>query len=692
MAYASRPVPQNIMSVEFKLFDFMTLKQFMLSFGVILFAGLLFWLLPSPWNIIAPLVLVILGGIIIFIPFNGEPFQEFVSSYLEAMISPQRRVWNRKGFLIKTAYKQAKKYQFGNDPKEETNDFKFGSQDTIKVIDEQVELDTEEKEFLKSQAGLNSYTPPVQKQNPTQTITTPSGSSNISSKSVNASVDLNQLQRPKSPPQEQNPTLIQPSQDQTLPTAMPQEVQVKQSEQSSQTPLENSNQIPESPTYLTKEDAKSNITPIASKPVLPNNTPINQQSTLSVQASLVPQVQNQPVTQTVQNSINELKEMMPPKKQEKMDEFAVKNYIFGSVENKDGQGEIGAAVIIKKGEENLEILYTSENGDFLSHYEYAEGDYTIHVNLESKKFNEVIIHHNPIDPMPIIISPIQKTEENLSNTDENDDIYVKPSSNDNEIFDGSYDAKMFDLGDDYDEISTHKATPTSPTHDSFEAKLMESAELSAFNTKDFIATTPEKDDTVSSAKLNLEKEVEEAAIQVSSLHQGFEGQADTRLQASVKPISEESSAINNPKQNPEGLNMSHEALEKSDSSSVIGDSFQPTTHNFPTTLDENYYSFTHLPDIGDINLPSTKLPNMIHAKIVDINNNPLNEVKIILMDESGQNFMNLSTYDSGVFSTTYSLPNGIYYMNFEKQGYNFYRFYIEMNGTVVNPKLIQTIN
>lgn len=175
--YGVRPVPQNIMQVELKLFDLFTVRQFITAAIVGFICIGLFLLLPSPYNIYIPLVIGIIAIIVIFVPFNGEPFEVFVSNYLEAMVSPQRRVWHKKGFYLKSAAEKARIYQYGYDPLEGKDEEFLLQQNNANT--QPTNLDLAEQQFLQAQVNINNMT--VQ------------NSSNISSSSIFNNVNLNNL-------------------------------------------------------------------------------------------------------------------------------------------------------------------------------------------------------------------------------------------------------------------------------------------------------------------------------------------------------------------------------------------------------------------------------------------------------------------------------------------------------------------
>ncbi len=175
--YGVRPVPQNIMQVELKLFDLFTVRQFITAAIVGFICIGLFLLLPSPYNIYIPLVIGIMAVIVIFVPFNGEPFEVFLSHYLEAMVSPQRRVWHKKGFYLKSAAEKARIYQYGYDPLEGKDEEFLLQQNSANS--QPTNLDLAEQELLQTQVNINNMT--VQ------------NSSNINSGSIFNNVNLNNL-------------------------------------------------------------------------------------------------------------------------------------------------------------------------------------------------------------------------------------------------------------------------------------------------------------------------------------------------------------------------------------------------------------------------------------------------------------------------------------------------------------------
>lgn len=93
-------VPESVFEVEFKLFDFMTMKQFVIILITAIFAAMFYFLLDKlasgfiKWLVI--LTIITIGLIIAFVKVQGEPFEVYVSNFILALVSPQRRVWKKE--------------------------------------------------------------------------------------------------------------------------------------------------------------------------------------------------------------------------------------------------------------------------------------------------------------------------------------------------------------------------------------------------------------------------------------------------------------------------------------------------------------------------------------------------------------------------------------------------------------------
>lgn len=102
-AIRTHVVPGNIMSVEFKLFDFMTLKQFLYLVVSSFLSYVLFTFLPdSIFKWLIPFIITTFGIIVAFVKFNGEPFEVYTTNFLLGIIEPQRRVWSKTPIVKKT--------------------------------------------------------------------------------------------------------------------------------------------------------------------------------------------------------------------------------------------------------------------------------------------------------------------------------------------------------------------------------------------------------------------------------------------------------------------------------------------------------------------------------------------------------------------------------------------------------------
>jgi len=88
------PVPQHIADFKFKLFGSLTARQFFTMLVPLSLAALIYFS-PLPSIISFPLAFII-GGLGIFIavvPFNGQPFDKWVVSFIKAIMSPTQRIW-----------------------------------------------------------------------------------------------------------------------------------------------------------------------------------------------------------------------------------------------------------------------------------------------------------------------------------------------------------------------------------------------------------------------------------------------------------------------------------------------------------------------------------------------------------------------------------------------------------------------
>lgn len=96
-------VPESVFEVEFKLFDIMSMKQFVIVMVTAGFAVLFYFLLDKitasffKWLVV--ITIVIVGLIVAFLKLQGEPFEVYVTNFILALVSPQRRVWSKANQL-----------------------------------------------------------------------------------------------------------------------------------------------------------------------------------------------------------------------------------------------------------------------------------------------------------------------------------------------------------------------------------------------------------------------------------------------------------------------------------------------------------------------------------------------------------------------------------------------------------------
>lgn len=580
MAYV-RQVPQNIMTVELKIFDFMTLKQFGISVALVIISFLIYFIFSafSPWNIIIPAVILIVGGIVLFVPFNGEPFQEFVSNYLESMVSPQRRLWHKKGIILKTAADKARIYQYGADA---IGSVPLGQnmslvQNNDMQTQEQSMLDQAEKEFLKAEVKIeesptssqhNSYTPPTNK-SPT-----------------NANVMMNS---------------------------------------------NSTNAVQENRANISQKTLFNSVK-------ISNNNPNNNNNSNNASQTVSP---GNTMIQAPQKSTHEF-----------IDDAAVKNYIFGSVEDYEDKPIENALVYLKNPNDlnTIEFIYTNEAGEFKTNYEYPKGHYVLQVVYNDAEFNTITIEHTPIDPQPIYIHPSDYDQYKLQQSQKNTEVSneVKKLAEDG-VFTGNYDASLFSFGSDYDEslnsynVSNVQQTPPSTTNN--DAYNNEPDDVQ--HNVQHITTRQEKPNTARTSVYNYN---------TNNLFEEFNSQ---RIVNDYKDISSNAS-------------------------------------NAPHTLNQQqnirYFDFNAMPNINLAIDPSLlNVPNTLNGIIVGPNKQGIAGIVIQVFDKNGHLVTSTITDHNGIFHSFSSLPNGDYVMYLSKNNQLLVAFNLKTSGSKIPPKIIQFV-
>lgn len=643
MAYGARPVPQNIMSVEFKIFDFMTLKQFGISVGLLLVCFALFFVLPSPYGIVIDLFIVVIGGIVVFVPFNGEPFQEFLSSYMEAMISPQRRVWHKKGIIVKSAAEKARFYRYGNDPVPESeNQFKFADQKNIKITQEQNQLDNAEQKFLQTNEPIPNM-PQIKQQNQN-----PSGT-NISQSSIKNSVNINKFNQQK--PQQNNSQVSQ-AQHTNI--------------QSNQTPTQPTNNI------ANQNQQSNNQQNVQPNPFIPQNN--NTQTTPQTSTPSQSVTGQQP---TFLKKEEKTPDQTQPQKQspsnlEIDDETAVKNFIFGSVSNYDDDPVKGAAVILKdeSGSKNIEVLNTNDAGEFKTSYEYKAGKYMLYVNVDGKDFNQVIIENDPIDPIPFEVKPKDYEDKRKQMQKAEEEERMPTDVSDDGVFEGAYDASVFNLGTDYlDEATQQTLTQVQPVQQ--------------------IETQTQTPPPIVTTSLPSTSQPIEASG-ANTYHAAYLDQANNMFDQMMSGRTLNDYAPEQTTQT-QGNTTTSSQVQQTPATSPQSTSTQQT-QTTPNPAVNNDVEVVYYDDMTNANVPFENnlvtLPNTMNGILVGPNGAGLDNTQIRIYDQNNNLITSMNSDQTGRFYSYSPLPNGTYTAYLSKNNQNLVGFKINMDGSVIPPKYI----
>jgi|GEM_PF-7004314 len=173
-------VPESVFDVEFKLFDLMSMKQFVIVMVTAGFAVLLYFLLDKitaafiKWLIV--LTVVTIGLVVAFLKLQGEPFEVYVTNFILALVSPQRRVWSKTNELpeyLKDSTKTAVQQVTDLEEKARKAATPSLNQETLKAItavkistQPTTELDIIEKEYLEGKlpmiGAVTKTIPPAQ--------------------------------------------------------------------------------------------------------------------------------------------------------------------------------------------------------------------------------------------------------------------------------------------------------------------------------------------------------------------------------------------------------------------------------------------------------------------------------------------------------------------------------------------------
>lgn len=91
------PIPRQITTFEFKLIGFLTIKQFVYLIVCASSTVTLYFLIPIPIiNLITAALTVILGLVIVFVPFNERPLDMWIANFIKRLISPLQYYYFKK--------------------------------------------------------------------------------------------------------------------------------------------------------------------------------------------------------------------------------------------------------------------------------------------------------------------------------------------------------------------------------------------------------------------------------------------------------------------------------------------------------------------------------------------------------------------------------------------------------------------
>ena len=142
-------MPQNIMDVEFKLFGSLTVRQFA-NLAICIVSAVIVYFFGIPAIIKWPIIvfLVMLGLALALVKINGQSFGTWMSNFILAMFTSQRKIWRKSPkvpeILTKTYKPQVSKEQIVASRKKELPPFlREDIQKTRDIVD------SEEEERLK---------------------------------------------------------------------------------------------------------------------------------------------------------------------------------------------------------------------------------------------------------------------------------------------------------------------------------------------------------------------------------------------------------------------------------------------------------------------------------------------------------------------------------------------------------------
>lgn len=366
------------------------------------------------------------------------------------------------------------------------------------------------------------------------------------------------------------------------------------------------------------------------------------------------------------------------------EEVAVKNFIFGSIEDSKDEPVKQASVTIKdKIANTLEVIQTNSAGEFKTSYEYKGDEYIISVFADGKDFNEVKIVHEPVDPVPVTIHPRNYNPNQRFTEDES----LPDNSVNDGVFEGAYDANYFNMGQDY-----------------LEEQVKQNQPVETFQIQEPIQTNT---DINQSTQIQTEDSLQAKGNNV--VHSAYSSQAtnmfdqmmggrivnDYKEPEPVNTLTEPSQEIlPTPNINQPVEPVSSIPPQPSLEETVMGINqtstpVKPAPKNQAIDYDIEIAEFT---EMANANVPFENnlinIPNTVNGILVAPNGYGLDGAQVRILDKSGILITSMNSDQTGRFYSYSPLPDGEYMMYISKNNQNLVGFQLTLSGKIIPPKYI----
>lgn len=233
------------------------------------------------------------------------------------------------------------------------------------------------------------------------------------------------------------------------------------------------------------------------------------------------------------------------------------------------------------------------------------------------------------------------------------------------------DQRLFDLGKANQRIKT--PPPHSKLNDIFNPP-----KPNTFITIDDLARRRDEQRIADQTKLRelqeqnakLEKQIEELQRKIQAL----EGADTSSLQAQ----------INNLLQEKDKLAQDIITLQDKLHGKPVSFPSPPPTSPSPAFPDA-HVRVVEKPVVKQASIALTDVPNVLNGIVTDERNAPLDNVILTVKDKAGNAIRALKTNQLGQFIASTPLPNGTYYLEFERQNYTFETLEVTLDGKVIAP-------